>query len=321
MGNGTYHSCQDAGDVYCPCDLGLAGMCLSCPAMNDDDDCSRCAWSGACILLQKEHHLDTTPHERSEVIVEVIGQRPIGARAFLLTVRAPRYLLDGVRPPGSFLLMRPRRLPPRYNVPLTVAAIDGQKSCLSFYVQDVGVKSRTLTRPTTEIVARGPYRNGLIGIARLWQHPGVRVLIVAKGIGQGVAMRLTECLTERGYKVDVALGPGEINVILGKERLRSLSAQIIDMPKTPDRNRQQLKEQLERHPYGALISAGSDQQHRSLASLARTCLASGPFVFTNNAVMSCAEGVCGSCQTQTGQGSTRACKASDWPWPDEEDEQ
>ncbi len=318
MARRTYHTCQDAGDVYCPCDLGLSSLCLACPAMNGAGNCSDCAWSGACVLVQKEHHLNTTPRQRPEMVVDIAARVRIASQAFVLTVKVPRYFLDSLRSPGSFILIRPQPLPWRYNLPLTVASLSPQESTLDFYVQDVGVKSRALVNAGKEAIVRGPYRNGLVGISRLWQHPGARLLIVAKGIAQAVAMRLTECLIPRGYRVDVALGPGEIDVILGSEPLRALGAGVIEMPRSHDKNRQQITGLLSDRPYAALISAGSDQQHRGLRRLARSHLPDAAFIFTNNAVMSCAEGICGSCQQTVAKEPFRACKASDWSLAGEE---
>lgn len=315
MGKRTYHTCQDAGDLYCPCDLGLAGMCLACPALNGAGDCTDCAWSGTCVLVQAEHHNDLAPMERYEETVEVLSQKKLTPKAFVLTVKTPRYLLDSLRSPGSFVLLRPQRLPSRYNLPLTVAGINSEESTIDFLIQDVGIKSRALGRPLTQVVMRAPYRNGLVGIWRLWQRPGSRILIVAKGIAQGVAMRLGECLTSRGYNVDAALGPGEVGMILGKQHLESLGVNVIPMPRTRDRNHKQIGQLLKDNNYTALISAGSDNQHRSLAALTGSHRPQAAFVFTNNAIMSCAEGICGSCETSSEGGNFRACKASDWSLP------
>jgi len=81
----------------------------------------------------------------------------------------------------------------------------------------------------------------------------------------------------------------------------------------PDRNAGTIRLLMGRHRYDLVVSTGSDAQHRMLSELRARHLPGARLVYTNNAVMCCGEGMCGSCALELPGGPTRGCKAQPDP--------
>ncbi|MEW6522660.1 MAG: hypothetical protein AB1445_03655 [Bacillota bacterium] len=301
--------CEDAGSKYCPCQLALTGNCLACPVLNQGGACDDCAWSGTCVLVEAAWNRGEARPGRSEYEVTVVDRVQLAPPAFALEIKVPPGLVDGLQPSGSFLMVRPAGSEHWFNVPLSVARLDPARGTVTHFVQVAGPKTRTLEQHRGQLVVQGPFASGLVGRRYLQARQAGRSLLVAKGIGQGPALHLATNLLAAGGRVDALLGPGELGRVVIDGELAALGASVTVLKRERDKNGGTFRLFLSRGKYDLLVSAGSDQQHQALWKLATKVSPGTQMVYTNNAVMCCGEGICGSCGTQLDAGFTRACKA------------
>lgn len=306
-------TCEDAGSSFCPCYLSLTGNCLACPAVNHTGSCDGCAWSGTCVWVESHWALGQPRPGRPQYRVEVVDRRPLTQTAFALELAAPAHLVNALQPAGSFLMARPAEREAWFDVPLAVAGLDAARNTVTHYVQVAGPKTRALAAGGRTLVVRGPFANGLVGRGHINAQPPGRALLVAVGIGQGPAHHAAAQMLAAKRPVDALLGPGDLGRVFIAGELAALGASVTLLDSDHGRNGKTFRDFLAANTYRLLVSAGSDEQHRVLWQLLRQQRPGTPLVYTNNAVMCCGEGICGSCSRPLASGITRACKAKITP--------
>lgn len=301
--------CEDAGSSFCPCHLALTGNCLCCPVINQTGSCDRCAWSGTCVWVESHWARGQARPGRPEHLAQVVDRWPLTKTAFALELAVPSHLVNALQPAGSFLMVRPAGQKTWFDLPLAVARLDPAKSTVTHYIQLAGPKTRALSSSGEALWVRGPFANGLVGRGHINAQPPGRALLVAVGIGQGPALHAATQMLAAKRPVDALLGPGDLGRVFINDELAALGASVTQLDSDHARNGRTFQHFLAANTYRLLVSAGSDEQHRVLGQLLRQASPKTPLVYTNNAVMCCGEGICGSCTRLVGSGLTRACKA------------
>ena len=300
--------CFDAGSRFCPCELASLGECVACSLLRGEDQC-RCGWSGVCVYQEFLRSGKAIPPRRKESQVPVLARTDIQCsadrRAFLLEVAVPDDMANWCSFPGSFVLLRPKGSPDRFNVPVSV--MDARDGRLKVAIEVRGPKTVALEQSCLEgrqVTVVGPYWSGLQG-ERLSKHRGDKVLGFAKGIGQAPLVHAARYVVTGGGYFKALIGPGDLGAVFSEELLIEEGASVEVLPKAKDHNVAALYSELCRGGYGLLMSAGSDKQHRSLSDLISSLEAPPAFAWTSNLTVVCAEGICGACLA----GGLRGCKA------------
>jgi hypothetical protein len=278
--------------------------------------------------------------ERRGIVLRV---RELAPSVVELLIGLPAGLAPAFWRPGSFVLVRPRGKARAYDTPLTVIAAGSSGLRLVFGVSGPKTRSLAAMSPGDAASWRGPYYNGLFGASRFDRargggpgfggHASGRhgfAVLVARGVGQAVALPLLRYLTGAGLRAEVLLdarGTG------GDFAASELGSMLGAAPRpfacfTP-RGGQELREALAslaasasppvagagRWLRGLVVSLGSDLQHRWVGGLWPSLSAAVggrglDLVATNNRPVVCGEGVCGACVLRlSGGGRVRACKA------------
>lgn len=301
--------CFDAGSLYCPCVLAELGQCVACSLLRGEEVCT-CGWSGLCIYTEFIRSGKKVKPRRRSVSARVLKKREItqgpGTRAFIFEAEVPGELSMWCEFPGSFVLVRPKGFPERFNVPISV--MSSLEAAIALAVQVVGPKTTALERSCREgreITLVGPFWSGLQGLEHLKSRQGGRVLIVAKGIAQACAIPPARYVTGRGGTVKALLGGGPLNSVFAEKELARTGASVEVLPKAKDHNLERVATELAGTRYDVLLSAGANVQHKALRDLLEGMDDPPAFAWTSNLSMTCAEGICGSCLTS----GFRGCKA------------
>ncbi|MGE5578846.1 MAG: hypothetical protein ACM3WU_02280 [Bacillota bacterium] len=242
---------------------------------------------------------------RTESTAPVIARSELG-EAFILDLEVAESLARWCVFPGSFLMLRPKGLSSRYNVPVSVMRVRG--SIVQVAIETMGPKTVALSRkavPGSGVTLQGPYWSGLQGGRHLRTHAAGKVLLIAKGIGQAPAVNTVHYLAGHGARVKALLGPGNLGAVFAASAMRDEGALVEELPRTKDHNLARFYQELCEGAYDLLVSEGGDRQHRSLLDLAASLVNPPAFAWSSNLTMTCAEGICGSCLV-SGQ---RGCKA------------
>jgi len=134
------------------------------------------------------------------------------------------------------------------------------------------------------------------------------VLIVAKGVAQGCAAHITRYFADRKTPVTLAVGQGSSDAVFARRWLSDGDARIVMLDKTDDHNSGDIRTLIRSTASDLIISAGPDIQHRMLQTLANEIAPRSRTAYTNNALMCCGEGICGSCTVSGAAAPARACK-------------
>jgi NAD(P)H-flavin reductase len=301
--------CFDAGSTYCPCILAELGECVACSLLRGEETCT-CGWSGLCIYSEFIRSGKRGKPKRRAIAASILRRREITegppARAFIFQAEVPEELSLWCELPGSFVLLRPKGSPERFNVPISVMA--SQATGITLAVQVVGPKTIALERACKEgkeVTLVGPFWSGLQGLEHLKSRSSGNVLIVAKGIAQASAVQAAKYVTGMGGAVKALLGAGPIDRIFAQEEIERTGAVLEVLPKAKDHNLTRVFSELTANRYDVLMSAGGNIQHRALKKLLEGIQDPPAFVWTSSLSMTCAEGICGSCLA----GGLRGCKA------------
>lgn len=302
--------CFDAGSRFCPCELAELGHCVACSLLRGETVCT-CSWSGLCIYSEFIRNKKKPRPRRIHAAGAVVSRSDIGDRslrdAFIVEIEVPPEISLWCVFPGSFVLLRPKGSPERFNVPLTV--MQAGTSTVTTAVEVVGPKTGTLARKANvgnQVTVSGPFWSGLQGFWNLKKCAGGRALIVAKGIAQGCAVHTAKYVVDRGGFAKVLLGPGPIGQVFAEGAVRSVGASVEVLPKTKDHNLAAIFSELTDGEYDVLVSQGSNLQHGALQELLNGMENPPKFAWSSNLPMTCAEGICGSCLVQ----GFRGCKAN-----------
>lgn len=208
--------------------------------------------------------------------------------------------------PGTFFMVRPASAPERFSVPLSLYGVDGSE--VSFVMEIVGPKTRAIVGSLLageKLLIRGPYYSGLQGFLKAPNGP---VLAIAKGVAQAALLGLARYCRSRGIKLTALIGGGLHNTLFAVEHLRELEAEVSILPREKDHNRRRIANEINTQIYDLVVSSGSDSQHKMIWKIIRELEEGGyspGFAWFSNSIMTCAEGICGSCTS----GTLKMCKA------------
>lgn len=339
--------CADLSGPNCPCALGLAGQCVYCTRLRGESRCA-CDWAGSCVLLSQPASRAGLARDAAAGAGTGAGPpavpepaRPVRTRRLRLgrivarsepspgvvdlrMAVSPR-VSSLLRRPGCFLFVRPPGPDDSHNTPLTV--VEGGIDTVRLVFQVAGPKTQAIARVPAggNLAWKGPYHNALLGASALRRAlrrgPGTAV-ILARGMGQIVAVPLLRLLTVKGWTVDACLDPrGKGGGFARRELERALGRRACEVRFYSESGRKAVLAKLACRSAALgdrpalLVSCGTDPLHRWVASIRHQHAAAvadrdWAFVATNNSPMACGEGTCGACTVRFGDGGrVRACKA------------
>ncbi|HHV56519.1 MAG TPA: hypothetical protein GXX50_01975 [Firmicutes bacterium] len=285
--------CVDAGSAYCPCYLAESGECIACSLLRGEDFC-QCSWSGTCSYLNQRWARGAVK-SRQEEEVEVT-RTELAPNLFCLELMLQAEMARELVNPGAFLLLRALELPPQAWVPVSVVEARGEKVRVVVYVD--GPKTRFLVKPASRLAVKGPFYNGVQGLAILKRVRDGLGLIIAGGVGQSTAASVAGQLLRGGNQVRACLAPGRAGLNYAADLLRALGVEVNEVSSLRREGLATLSQWLKEEPE-VVFSGGPDALHRGVARVLQEQGAAAPLVTSQNAVMCCGEGLCGSCVVLT----------------------
>lgn len=321
--------CADLAGPNCPCALGLAGECVYCTRLRGQDICA-CQWVGACVLLADSGRSATVsrtslpePKTRLPRVGRVQARsEPVPGIVDLRVAVSPR-LAPLLRRPGCYVFVRPSGFDESYNTPLTV--VDAHGETMRLVLKVAGPKTQAIARVAegANLIWKGPYSSGLLGMATLRRAvrkgPGVAA-IVARGMGQIVALPVVRLLKAKGWAVLACIDPRGSGGDFARAELESaLGGKAVEFHSHSTGGAATVLAAMSRASEGRgagprlLVSCGTDPLHRWVGRLWRSLApqdGAWGLVATNNTLAACGEGTCGACTLRMGDGARiRACKA------------
>lgn len=308
--------CADINTPYCPCILADTNHCVYCSQLKGEAVCN-CNWSGVCILNEKSwqsksirKNNNENPYVfRTEMVAPILEFKLIADNTYYLLLKLSPELAHDLDRPGAFVFIRRDCDPDIFKFPVGVMYVDQEN--VGLVVETIGPKSSQILNHNGSLIIRAPYYNGVLGGPWIDKLSEGKVILLAGGLGQPPALPIAKTLLAHGNRITAILAPGKTGKVFISDTLSHANARIITVKSMRSEGLMLLREMLnipEELP-DLLVSAGPDEQHFSIASLLQNINIELPMAATNNATMCCGEGVCGSCDKESHNGSkVRTCK-------------
>jgi NAD(P)H-flavin reductase len=312
--------CVDAGTEYCPCYLAETGECLMCSQLQGKVFCDCINWKGVCIyqeyIWNRSHCKENRPVQRCRVLAVV----KVSPAVSLLTFEVQKTLARELNQPGAYIFLSACADTPYFDIPMSIMRADERAGTIEVALQEKGAKTKffiqSIDAPGKEIYLRGPYWNGILGLKHLKSFQKGKALLIVRGIGQAPALPVAKKLVQGGNEVAVFLDIGMIKTDFTAELFQQLGCSVckietLDLTKRSitEELSAQLKDSLLNKGIGLIYSGGSELIHQGVVHLIQEVGHDVHFVCSNNALLCCGEGICGSCQTRLADGSRiKRCK-------------
>lgn len=307
--------CVDAGSEFCPCYLSETGECIICSQLQGKTFCDCSNWKGVCIYQGFVLNKKSMKEGRRSFVSKVIHSRNVSQNIVVLTIQVNQTIARELNQPGAYVFLRNLEEPSFFDAPMSVMKADVLAGTLEIAVQIKGVKTKSLVEMDGELLVRGPYWNGLLGLKYLKTLRDSRALLVARGIGQAPAVAIARKLILAGNQVEVILDAGRGGVNFAESYLEELGCQITYMPvlnnnlAVPEETLDYIKQSLLDRGIKLIYSGGSEKLHEGIGGLIKGLDKEVYLVCSNDAKFCCGEGVCGSCHTRLPDGPRiKTCK-------------
>ena len=304
--NSKQWQCVDAGSDYCPCRLAEENSCIICTQLQGKGYCD-CNWMGVCIYDEFYFSGNKMKGVRESREYPVIHSKIID-NIIILSIQVTKYMSRALKQPGSYVFIRNKGRDYFFDVPISIMDSDEEKSLIKIAVEMRGVKTKNLADHGGTLIVRGPYWNGILGLNSLKTTQNAGCLVVARGIAQAPAILTIKHLLRNGNIIDIVINKktDEHNFI--KEYFNIKSMEEVDM--SSDEIASLCRELMGKNNYKLIFIGGSDPLQDKIIKSVQEINSDVKFVTTNNNMICCGEGICGSCTKKDKNGTLiKTCKA------------
>ena len=300
--------CIDSGSEYCPCYLAETNDCLVCTHLQGKGFCD-CSWSGVCIYQDFFWCGNKIKNSRTESEGLIIDKKMIGEKVCIFKIKISKTLARQLKHPGSYILMRDPEKPLIFNVPMSIMSADEINGEIEVAVEIIGAKTKSLIDCSEKIIIKGPFWNGVLGLKELKHLHHNNVLVIARGIALAPTLLLIEYLLKNNNSITFLVDPGKIGEIFIMDRLKDLDINLLEINIRSEYGLERIKSLLRSKKFEFLFSGGADKLHKILLNELSSFENDIKFASTNNSHICCGEGICGSCESKTSDGtSVKMCK-------------
>ncbi|HLR34381.1 MAG TPA: sulfide/dihydroorotate dehydrogenase-like FAD/NAD-binding protein [Tissierellales bacterium] len=303
-----YWKCVDAGSEYCPCYLAETKNCISCSQLRGEEFCD-CQWNGVCILNEYINNLEKVSLSRKNYKGKIIDKKILENGVVIIKIKTEKDLVKNLMEPGSYVFIKGIKDEDYFKTPMSIFKIDSEANIYIVY-QELGCKTKSL-RDKYEINIRGPYWHGILGSRNLKNITNSKSLVIARGIGQSSILLATEKLISNNNKVYIILDKGKLNSLYFYDFFDDMDKVIIkELDLFTKEGSTFLESILKKEKFSLVLSGGSNMLHRRISSKISLLDEKPYFLTSNNGILCCGEGVCGSCMVKTIDGTkTKLCKS------------
>ncbi|SDY49452.1 NAD(P)H-flavin reductase [Proteiniborus ethanoligenes] len=300
--------CIDAGSEYCPCYLAETKNCITCSQLQGKEFCD-CNWTGTCILQELTMNRNKVKKQRDYYNGGIEEFDKIGQDSFLLKLKVTKTLARQLKEPGSYVFIRDNNLPQYFDTPMSVMKSDELNGTITIVFKAVGTKTNQLKNIKDNVLIKGPYWNGVLGLSYIKKVKGENCLVLARGISQAPSLLSLEKLVKNNNHVTLILDKGSVGEIFINDYIKSMSIEIFEEDLMSEKGSVLVKHILTNKNISLIFSAGSDLLHMKIIKLIDELDIKPYLAVTNNTEICCGEGICGGCTTRLkNEGRVKPCK-------------
>lgn len=303
--------CIDVGSENCPCYLALTGDCLVCSRLQGREDCD-CNWKGVCVYNEFIQGNKKVNNPRTDFPAEIVYRKNYLDDLIVLGLNVGKGFAIKASRPGSYVFLREENSKSYYATPLCIMDVDIEAGVIAVAIKIISAKTKTLAKAEGNLMVRGIYRNGILGIDSITSKSlkNKKVLVVAKGIGLAPAI-LTANYLWRKNRVDMIIDMEKISEDLIGDYLGEGEGTICFMHLNEEGYRRDIGDILVKEQYDLVVLLASDYFLEQIGNMVKDRLPHAKLAVSNNFHICCGEGICGAC-TAVGPGgdAIKMCKCN-----------
>ncbi|NFM46588.1 sulfide/dihydroorotate dehydrogenase-like FAD/NAD-binding protein [Clostridium botulinum] len=302
----------------CPCHLAETGDCILCSQLSGKKFCDCINWKGVCIYQEFIWNGKKAKEERETYLGKIIKKDNIEDKTIVLTISLSHKLCQQLVYPGSFVFLRNKNDSGFYDAPISIMDVDTEENFIKVAIEIRGVKTKTIAslNKNDDILVRGPFWNGVLGLKNVYMTKNGASLLISRGIGQAPLVPVMKKLYSNGNKIIAIIDNSGYENILIKDYLELYNTEVIELNtlkagELTEELKDKLKEILDKEDINIIHCSAQDI---IIYKLIEFLDGKVPISSSNNAKMCCGEGVCGTCTVRyKGHIVKRLCKVQTEP--------
>jgi NAD(P)H-flavin reductase len=311
--NYEIRDCIDAGTEFCPCHLAQTGDCILCSQLSGKKFCDCLNWKGVCIYQEYKWNGEKTKPGRKNYSCKIIKKLSIEKNAIILDISAPHELIKNLVHPGSYVFLRSPKTSIFYDCPISIMETNIDENIMTVAIEIKGIKTKSINflSEGDNILVRGPYWNGDLGLRNIYKSREGTSLIIARGIGMAPMIPVMKKLYANGNNIIVILDKANYKNPFISKHLEMCNATVINCNTLQNGGvSEELKNKLtslfENEKINLIHCSGPDILNYKVLEYIGDKV---DFSCCNNAKMCCGEGICGTCSTRfKGHKVKKLCK-------------
>jgi dihydroorotate dehydrogenase electron transfer subunit len=311
--NYEIRDCIDAGTNYCPCHLAETGDCLLCSQLSGKKFCDCINWKGVCIYQEYIWNQGKAKKGRKIYSCKITKKENVERNVVIFSVAAPHELVKDLIHPGSYVFLRSGKTSQFYDAPISIMETNIEENLLTFAIEIKGIKTKSIDvlNEGDNILVRGPYWNGDLGLRNIYKSKEGTSIMIARGIGQAPMVPVLKKLYSNGNKIIVVMDRANykntfINKYLEQCNCTVINCNTLQSGVISEELKKILDSLFENEVINLIHCSGPDiLNYKVLEYIGNKA----EFSCCNNAKMCCGEGVCGACSTRfKGHKVKKLCK-------------
>ena len=311
--NYEIRDCVDAGTEYCPCHLAETGDCLLCSQLSGKKFCDCINWKGVCIYQEYMWNHGKAKSGRKIYSCKINKKEDVEKHTVVFSISAPHELVKNLTHPGSYVFLRAGKTSQFYDAPISIMDIDIEENLLIVAIEIKGVKTKSINalNEGDNILVRGPYWNGDLGLRNIYKSKEGTTIMIARGIGQAPMVPVLKKLYSNGNKIIILMDKANYKNTFISKYLELCNCIVINCNTLQsgaisEEFKKIIDNLFENENINLIHCSGPDILNYKVLEYIEN---KAEFSCCNNAKMCCGEGVCGACSTRfKGHKVKKLCK-------------
>ena len=254
-----------------------------------------CDWKGVCVFNEFRQNGEKILSARDEFTAKIVSRRQYLDDLYVLVLDTGTGFAIKASRAGSFISVKNPGCSDWYSMPVSVIKSDTENGYIHIAVKKISAKSKTIIEAGEQLLVRGVFRNGIIGLEEIIRAKG-SVAVVSKGIGFAAAAHFLSCRSDSNVYIDTDKICQELVRDYMPEGFRG-RLRYVDL----NEQKQEIAKELEGYS-GAVIAAS-----QYFTEYFRSCCGDTRLAFLNNFNICCGEGICGACCDRNGNKMCKCC--------------
>ena len=286
----------------CPCHLAETGDCILCSQLAGKDFCDCCNFNGVCIYQEYATNNYKAKESRKYYNCKIVEKNKFEENVVTFTVSVSDKLVSELVNVGSYVFARRPDTETKFDIPISILDTDTRNNTITIAIEIKGPKTKALDvlNIGEELLIKGPFWNGTLGLKNIYKVKNSKCLIVARGIGQAPMIPVLKYLHANNNEIIVVLDNSPYKNSFVIEYIQKYASKIINCNTilngmiTEEFNNI-LNDLISNNDISLVHCDAADILNYGLMKVVEDIDKNIKYSCCNNAKMCCGEGICGCC--------------------------